>query len=87
MATSKLQDIKGLGVGAVELLEAVGIDSPAQLAGNSSKELYEELTRANEHLGLLSRIPSEKVVAGWVEVAQGMSGSPEELSRQSTRVG
>jgi len=72
MATSKLQKIKGLGAGTIELLEAVGVDSPVDLAASHTQELYQEMEQANGHLSLLKKLPSESVVASWVQEAQVM---------------
>ena len=79
MATSELQKIKGLGAGTIELLEAVGVASLVELAGSHSQELHQEMEQANGHLSLLKKLPSEDMVAGWVQEAEVMVNAEAQL--------
>ena len=56
-----------------ELLEAAGVDSPAELAQRNAANLaqtFQELDAARPNT--VRRVPSETVVAGWIAEARTM---------------
>ncbi len=66
-----LMRINGVGSEYSDLLEAAGVDSPAELAQRSAKNLaqtFAELDAARPNA--VRRVPSETVVAGWIEQAK-----------------
>jgi len=68
-----LMRIKGVGSEYSDLLEAAGVDSPAELAGRSAANLaitFQELVAARP--GLVRRVPSENEVAGWIADSKGL---------------
>jgi len=65
-----LARIKGVGGQFADLLEAAGVDSPAELAQRNAKNLAAGLATANAKQRLVRRVPSEKVVAGWIAQAK-----------------
>ena len=59
--------IKGVGSEYSDLLEAAGVDSPAELAQRNAANLattFEEVVAARP--GIVRRIPTETEVAGWI---------------------
>jgi predicted flap endonuclease-1-like 5' DNA nuclease len=68
-----LMRIKGVGSEYSDLLEAAGVDSPAELAQRNAANLaitFQEVVAARP--GLVRRIPSETEVAGWIAEAKGL---------------
>jgi predicted flap endonuclease-1-like 5' DNA nuclease len=68
-----LMRIKGVGSEFSDLLEAAGVDSPAELAHRNSANLAEtvkEVVAARPHI--VRRTPSEKEIAEWIEQAKAM---------------
>lgn len=66
-----LMRISGVGSEYSDLLEAAGVDSPAELAQRNAKNLaqtFAELDAARPNT--VRRVPSETVVAGWIEQAR-----------------
>ena len=62
-----LMRIKGVGSEYSDLLEAAGVDSPAELAQRNAANLattFEEVVAARP--GIVRRIPTETEVAGWI---------------------
>ena len=62
--------IKGVGEEYADLLEAAGVDTVAELARRNPERLAQKLEEANQNENLVRRVPSSKVVAGWVEEAK-----------------
>ena len=65
--------IKGVGSEYSDLLEAAGVDSPAELAQRNAASLattFQEVVAARP--GIVRRIPSESEVAGWIDDAKGL---------------
>ena len=65
-----LMRIKGIGEEFSDLLEAAGVDSPAELAQRNAANLattFAELDAARPNV--VRRVPSEATVAGWIEQA------------------
>ena len=65
--------IKGVGSEYSDLLEAAGVDSPAELAQRNAASLaitFQELDAARPNVS--RRLPSEETVAGWIAEAKGL---------------
>jgi predicted flap endonuclease-1-like 5' DNA nuclease len=67
-----LMRVKGVGSEYSDLLEAAGIDSPAELAQRNAANLAKAIADANEKKKLVRQVPSESVVAGWIAEAKEM---------------
>jgi uncharacterized membrane protein len=68
-----LMRISGVGSQYSDLLEAAGVDSPAELARRNAANLaitFQEVVAARP--GIVRRVPSEAEVAGWIEAAAGL---------------
>ncbi len=62
-----LMRIKGVGSEYSDLLEAAGVDSPAELANRNAANLattFEEVVAARP--GVVRRVPTETEIAGWI---------------------
>lgn len=69
-----LMRIKGVGSEFSDLLEAAGVDSPAELARRNAAHLaatFQEVVAARP--GIVRRVPSEKEVADWIEQSKGLA--------------
>ena len=53
-----------------DLLEAAGVDSVPELAQRNAVNLSAALEHTNESKRLVRRVPSEKVLAGWISEAR-----------------
>ena len=65
-----LMRIRGVGAEYSDLLEAAGVDSPVELAQRSPALLATLLAETNAQHPLVRRVPSEKVLAGWISEAR-----------------
>jgi predicted flap endonuclease-1-like 5' DNA nuclease len=65
-----LMRIRGVGAEYSDLLEAVGVDSSAELARRHPARLAALLAETNAARPLVRRVPSEKVLAGWISEAR-----------------
>jgi predicted flap endonuclease-1-like 5' DNA nuclease len=68
-----LMRLDGVGSEYADLLEAAGVDSPSELAQRNPANLaqtFQELDAARPNW--IRRLPSESMVAGWIEQAKGM---------------
>jgi predicted flap endonuclease-1-like 5' DNA nuclease len=65
-----LMRIRGVGAGYSDLLETAGVDSPVELAQRSPAQLAALLAATNANHPLVRRVPSEKVLAGWISEAR-----------------
>ena len=65
-----LMRIRGVGAEYSDLLEAAGVDSPVELAQRSPARLATLLAETNAQHPLVHRVPSEKVLAGWISEAR-----------------
>jgi predicted flap endonuclease-1-like 5' DNA nuclease len=68
-----LMRLNGVGAEFAELLEAAGVDSPAELAQRNAANLaqtFQELDAARPNT--VRRVPSETTVAGWIAEAKTM---------------
>ncbi len=68
-----LMRIDGVGSQYADLLEAAGVDSPAELAQRNAKNLAKTFQEADAARNTVARIPSEGMVAGWIEQARGLA--------------
>lgn len=62
--------IKGVGEEYSELLEAAGVDTVKELKHRNAANLTKALAEANETRRLVRSLPTEKVVAKWIEHAK-----------------
>jgi len=69
---SDLYRINGVGSEFADLLEASGVDTVPELAQRNAVNLATKMIEVNDAKNLVRTVPSEKVVAGWVEQATGM---------------
>jgi predicted flap endonuclease-1-like 5' DNA nuclease len=68
-----LMRLNGVGSEYADLLEAAGVDSPAELAHRNPANLaqtFQEIVAARPDT--VRRIPSEETVAGWIEQAKSL---------------
>lgn len=66
-----LMRLDGVGSEYADLLEAAGVDSPAELAQRNAANLattIAEVVAARPHI--VRRVPSEGMIAGWVDQAK-----------------
>lgn len=66
-----LMRIKGIGSEFSDLLEAAGVDSPAELARRNAANLattFQEVDAARPNM--VRRVPSESVIQGWIDQAK-----------------
>lgn len=66
-----LMRINGVGSEFSDLLEAAGVDSPAELGNRNAANLattFQEVVAARP--GVVRRIPSESVIQGWIDQAK-----------------
>jgi predicted flap endonuclease-1-like 5' DNA nuclease len=67
-----LMRIDGVGSQYADLLEAAGVDSPAELAQRNAKNLAQTFQELDAARNTVARIPSEAMVAGWITQAKGL---------------
>ena len=73
-----LMRIKGVGSEYSDLLEAAGVDSPAELAQRNAANLartFQELDAARPNT--VRRVPSEETIAGWIRQAKSLGKTVE----------
>lgn len=71
-----LMRIPGVGSEYSELLEAAGVDSPAELRQRNAANLaqtFQELDAARPNW--IRRLPSQDTVEEWIDAAKGMEGA------------
>jgi predicted flap endonuclease-1-like 5' DNA nuclease len=67
-----LARIKGVGSEYADLLEAAGVDSPAELAQRVPAHLLTKLQSTNESKHLVRRVPTMSDVEHWITEAKAM---------------
>lgn len=67
-----LMRISGVGSEYSELLEAAGVDTVKELRNRNAENLAAKMAEVNETKKLTRTVPSEKVVAGWVDQARSL---------------
>ena len=65
-----LYRISGIGSEYADLLEASGVDSCSELAQRNPANLATTMAEANAARALVRRLPTEEVVAGWIDQAK-----------------
>lgn len=68
-----LMRIKGVGSEFSDLLEAAGVDSPAELARRNAANLattFQEVDAARPNI--VRRVPSEKEIQGWIDQSKDL---------------
>ena len=65
-----LYRVKGIGSEYSELLEAAGVDTVPELATRNAANLAAKMIEVNDAKSLTRSVPSEKVVAGWIDHAK-----------------
>ena len=64
---AELMKIKNLGRDYADLLEAVGVESVADLKRRNPESLHEMMHNANQAKKIVDRMPSLKRVANWID--------------------
>jgi predicted flap endonuclease-1-like 5' DNA nuclease len=59
--------IKGVASEYSDLLEAVGVDSPAELAHRVAANLVAKMTEVNAAKKIVRKLPTESQVADWID--------------------
>lgn len=67
-----LMRIKGVGEEYSDLLEAAGVDSPAELAHRNAANLTAAMVSYNAEHKIVRRDPTESEVEGWIADAKGL---------------
>lgn len=67
-----LMRVKGVGSEYADLLEACGVDTVPELKGRSAANLHAKMVALNAEKKLVRKVPTEKQVAEWVELAKTM---------------
>lgn len=67
-----LYRVSGIGSEYADLLEASGVDSCAELAQRNPANLATTMAEANAARNLVRRLPTEEMIAGWIEQAKGL---------------
>ncbi len=62
--------IRGIGEEYSELLEAAGVDTVAELSKRVPANLHAKMKEVNEQRKLVRQLPTENMVASWVEQAK-----------------
>ncbi len=62
--------ITGVGSEYADLLEVAGVDTIRELRRRNSERLLEVVTELNLRKRLVRRLPTESMVAGWVDEAK-----------------
>ncbi len=65
-----LMRLKGVGSEYSDLLEAAGVDSPAELGHRNAANLTAAMAKYNDQHKIVRRAPSEQEVDGWVAEAR-----------------
>ena len=67
-----LYRVKGIGSEYAELLEAAGVDTVPELSKRKAANLAQAMAAVNGAKKLVSQLPSEKLVAKWIENAKAL---------------
>ena len=65
-----LMRIKGVGSEYADLMEAAGVDTIRELRRRNPDRLVVAMTELNARRRLIRRLPTDGMVAGWIEAAQ-----------------
>jgi len=72
-----LYRIKGIGSEFSELLERSGVDTVKELKHRVAANLVKKMTEVNTEKDLTRRVPTESVVADWIEQAKKLPAAVE----------
>ena len=72
-----LMRIDGVGYQYADLLEAAGVDSPAELAQRNAANLAITFQELNAARPTVQRIPSEEMVTEWIAAAKKLPSAVE----------
>ncbi len=72
-----LYRINGIGSEFSELLEASGVDTVKELKHRVAANLVTKMTEVNTEKSLTRRVPTESVVADWIEQAKTLPAAVE----------
>ncbi len=64
--------IKGVGEQYSDLLEFAGVDSVPELSKRRADNLHEKMVETNASKKLVRQLPSEKMIAGWIDQAKSL---------------
>ncbi len=64
--------IKGVAEEYSDLLESSGVDTVVELAKRRADNLFEKMKAINAEKKLVRRLPTQAMVANWVEQAKGL---------------
>jgi predicted RecB family nuclease len=64
--------IKGVAEEYSDLLESSGVDTVVELAKRRADNLFEKMKAVNAEKKLVRRLPTQAMVANWVEQAKGL---------------
>lgn len=64
--------IKGVAEEYSDLLECAGVDTVVELAKRRADNLFEKMKAVNAEKKLVRRLPTQAMVANWVEQAKGL---------------
>jgi len=67
-----LYRLDGVGSEYSDLLEEAGVDSPLELSHRVPANLAAKLIEVNDAKKLVRRVPTEAMVAGWIEQAKSL---------------
>ena len=67
-----LMRIKGIGSEYADLMEAAGVDTIRELRRRNPDRLLTAMTEMNVRRRLIRRLPTDGMVAGWIEAAKGI---------------
>ena len=70
-----LMRCKGIGGEYSELLESVGVDTIKELRRRNAASLTKKMVETNESKKLVRRLPTESMVARWIDSAQAIEPS------------
>jgi predicted flap endonuclease-1-like 5' DNA nuclease len=65
-----LMRLNGVGSEYSDLLEAAGVDSPAELAQRNASNLAAAIASYNDSHQIVRRVPTEAEIAGWIAEAK-----------------
>lgn len=67
-----LMRVKGIGSEYSDLLEAAGVDTVKELRRRNAESLTLKMTTVNDASRLVRRLPTESMVAGWIQHASSL---------------
>lgn len=67
-----LERVDGISWTTANLLTAAGVTTVPDLAFRTAEDLLPQLQRANGELSLVKRLPTAKVIKGWIDHAKGL---------------